>query len=488
MKQSYFNTLYGAGLNAPGFYAPIGTDPTADLIGWRARIQAGEPYGAETQTFLDEMSQRHSSYGIDHSVPPAPMLMESGFTDDLFPANEMIRFYNRTRTQYPDADVALFLGDIGHLRAQNKSDVKAALTAAENAWMDHYVKGVGAEPAQGVTAYTTTCPSEVPSGGPYTAPDWARIAKGEVRLDAEGAITIEPTAGSESIAVAFNPFGGGGACAQAPGADQSGTATYRLDPAPAGGYTLMGSPTVVADITLPGENSQVAARLLDVAPDGQERLVARGLWRPATGGPTRQVFQLFPNGWTFAEGHVPKLELLPADTNSGAPGGYGRRSNNQQPVTVSNLQLRLPVVERPGTFAGLVGASADRFIPAGYELAADFVSLPKLHPTTTTKFKKKGRKLVGNLLCPADWAACNEVKVVARANSKGRQNAKLVKVARSKAQTLAGGSSKKLKLKLSDKGRKLLDRKPKLKLKLEITATELDEPVRTKAKAKRTRG
>jgi hypothetical protein len=488
MKQSYFNTLYGAGLNAPGFYAPIGTDSTADLVGWRTRLQAGEPYGAETQAMLDELAQHHSSYSIDHSVPPAPMLMESGFTDDLFPANETIRFYNRTRTQYPDADGALFLGDFGHRRAQDKSDVKAALNAAENAWMDHYVKGVGAEPAQGVTAYTTTCPGDVPSGGPYTAPDWARIAKGEGRRDAEGAITIEPTAGSESIAVAFNPFGGGGACAQAPGADQPGTATYRLDPAPAGGYTLMGSPTVIADITLAGENSQVAARLLDVAPDGQERLVARGLWRPATGGPTRQVFQLFPNAWTFAEGHVPKLELLPADTNAGAPGGFGRRSNSQQPVTVSNLQLRLPVVERPGTFAGLVGAFADRFLPAGYELAADFASLPELHPTTKQSFKKRGQKLAGILLCPAEWAACDDVRVVARAKSKGKRNARLVKVAKSKPQTLAGGSSKKLKLTLSRKGRKLLERRPKLRLKLEIRATELDESVHAKAKAKRIRG
>ena len=488
MKQSYFNTLYGAGLNAPGYYAPIGTDPTADLVGWRTRIQAGEPYGAETQAILDELALRHSSYYIDHSVPPAPMLMESGFTDDLFPANETIRFYNRTMTQYPDADGALLFGDFGHLRAQNKNDVNAALAAAENAWMDHYVKGVGVKPAQGVTAYTTTCPKDVPSGGPYTAPDWARIAKGEVRFDAEGAITIEPTAGSESTAVAFNPFGGGGACAQAPGVDQPGTASYRLDPAPAGGYTLMGSPTVIADIALPGESSQVAARLLDVAPDGQERLVARGLWRPATGGPTRQVFQLFPNGWTFAEGHVPKLELLPADTNLGAPGGYGRRSNGQQPVTVSNLELRLPVVERPGTFAGLVGAFADRFLPTGYELAADFVSLPKLYPTTKQKFKMRGRKLVGSLHCPAEWLACNDVRVVARATPKGKQSAKPVKVAKGKPQTLAGGSAKTLRMKISGRGRKLLERKPKLKLELKITATELDEPVRAKAEAKPTRG
>ncbi len=45
------------------------------------------------------------------------MLMSSGFTDDLFPADETIRFYNRTRTEYPDdAHLALFFGDFGHLR------------------------------------------------------------------------------------------------------------------------------------------------------------------------------------------------------------------------------------------------------------------------------------------------------------------------------------------------------------------------------------
>ena len=97
-------------------------------------------------------------------------------------------------------------------------------------------------------------------------------------------------------------------------------------PRPASGYTLLGAPTVVADFTLPGDTSQVAARLLDVAPDGTETLVDRGLWRPATGGPTRQVFQLHPNGWTFAAGHVPKLELLAADADGSALANYARPS------------------------------------------------------------------------------------------------------------------------------------------------------------------
>jgi predicted acyl esterase len=128
----------------------------------------------------------------------------------------------------------------------------------------------------------------------------------------------------------------------------------------------MGSPTIVADIDSLGPTSQVAARLLDVAPDGTETLVARGIYRPDVNSgltPTRQVFQLHPDGWKFAPGHVAKLELLPND----AP--YDRPSNGQLPVTVSNLQLRLPVLEQPNNTTIL--KPAPKVVPAGYTLARD---------------------------------------------------------------------------------------------------------------------
>ena len=200
-KQSYVNTLYLGGLAAPGFYAPAGSDPSADIAAWRARLEAGEPYGADVQAIVDELTEHHSSYYIDDSIAPAPMLMSSGFTDDLFPPTETIRYYNRTRTEYPDADLALFFGDFGHPRAQNKSDVTSALVAAENAWMDFYVKGTGKEPAQNVTAYTETCPGTAASGGPYRARDWARMANGEVRYAVEAGEDDRPRRGQ--------PRGGG---------------------------------------------------------------------------------------------------------------------------------------------------------------------------------------------------------------------------------------------------------------------------------------
>ena len=57
---------------------------------------------------------------------------------------------------------------------------------------------------------------------------------------------------------------------------------------------------------------------------------------------------------------MPKLELLAADADGAALANYGRPSNGQQPVTVSKLELRLPVVERPGAAGGLVGTRRRR--------------------------------------------------------------------------------------------------------------------------------
>src|SRR4051794_20676814 len=408
-KKSLLDGLYLLGCAVDGICAPEGSDPDADLTGWKNRIEQGEPYIGDPLMIdiVNELEAHHSSYGIDHSEPPAPLLISNGFTDDLFPVDEAIRYYNRTKSQYPNAPISLFFGDFGHPRAQNKPDVTSALSQAELAWLDFYVKGSGPTPSQGVTAYTETCPSSAPSGGPFTAKNWAKIAPGEVRLHSAKAQTIQPNAGDPSIGNAFNPVGGGGACATASGADQKGVASYHLAPAKGKGYTLLGSPTVIADFKSASSNSQVAARLLDVSPDGQETLVARGLWRPPTGKkPVEHVFQLHPGAWHFAAGHLPKLELLPNDAS------YGRASDGQQKVTVSNLELQLPVREKPGTGGGAVGAPSPKVVPKGYKLATEFKGFGK------TAMKVAGRKLVaaGNKLpigvkCPKSWVACDEVSV-----------------------------------------------------------------------------
>ena len=207
--------------------------------------------------------------------------------------------------------------------------------------MDRYVKGDPAvTPLHGVEALTQTCPATAPSGGPFTAATWRALHPGEVRLRAVATRTVLSAAGDPTVAAAIDPVGGQGACATTNGADEPGTANYRLTAATGAGYTLLGSPTVIADLTVTGTFPELAARLWDVAPDGTQTLVARGLYRPSGSG--RVVFQLHPGAWRFAAGHVPKLQLLGRD----AP--YARASNGTFAIAVSALELRLPVHERPG--------------------------------------------------------------------------------------------------------------------------------------------
>ncbi len=118
MKESYVQGLITQARNAPEDQG----DPSADLLGWKALLDAGEPYDSKPAiaAMKAEINTYHSSYGIPHDQAPAPMLISSGFTDDLFPVNEATRYYNRTRAQFPSSPLGLFFGSFGHARGQNQ--------------------------------------------------------------------------------------------------------------------------------------------------------------------------------------------------------------------------------------------------------------------------------------------------------------------------------------------------------------------------------
>jgi hypothetical protein len=347
-----------------GYLAPAGTDPEADVARWVSRADQGEPYDdPEAKAIVERLTRFHSAYNIDSSSSPPPLFFGSGFTDDLFPVDEVLRFVNRTRRDHPGTPISLLLGDFGHQRGSNKTADRARLLRSIQAWFDHYLRGSGAAPRQGATALTQTCPKEAASEGPFTEVRFTALARGEVRYSSSTDKTIEPDGGDPTVARAIDPVAGGGdACAQTDSETAPGTATYRLRAASAGGYTLLGAPTIGARLRVSGEPSaaQVAARLWDVAPNGgKQTLVARGLYRPS-GGST-DAWQLHANGWRFAKGHVAKLELLGSD----AP--YGRPSNGQPRIEVQRLELRLPVRERPDCQVVLPAAAPIR--PLGQALA-----------------------------------------------------------------------------------------------------------------------
>ena len=371
-KRGWIETLYLGGLLA-GFYAPAGSDPDADLPGWRERLLNqpgpfdGDPF---VQDALDEISTHHSSYGIDDSQAPAPLMITSGWTDDLFPANEALRFYNRTKLNHPGAPIALNLADFGHPRGQNKSATVTAIQNAENTWLAHYLKGVGSAPPNQVQALTQTCPNSDPPGGPFVAPTYKDLSPGELSFEGGDRQTVATDGTEHGFTFGLTQGVGGTystACVTAPADDTPETANYRFDVP--GDFTMIGSPTVIARIGLPGADSQLAARLLDVGPDGQETLVDRVLFRPEVSSDrVKQVFQLNPNAYRFAAGHEIKLELAPHDDP------YGRESTDQRKGEIARLRLRLPVHEEPGDLGGAVTDPLPKVIPwrPGVRLAPDY--------------------------------------------------------------------------------------------------------------------
>jgi predicted acyl esterase len=463
-KESFVRGLYLSGQGAGEYcgqapYLPC-TDFQSDITAWNDRLNQGEPYDGDSMTtaVFNEIEAHHSAYYIDHSTPPAPLLISNGFTDDLFPADEAIAYYNRIRSQYPNAPISLLFGDFGHMRAANKAADINALSAAQDAWLDFYVKGSGSQPFQGATAFAMTCPDTAPSGGPFQAGSWAGLQKGEVRLDSRGAQVLRPDGGSADVDKAFDPISAGGnPCTTASSADLPGVATYRLPAATGSGFTLMGSPTVVAKISSPTANSEVAARLLDVDPSGTETLVDRQLLRPLV-GTARQVFQLHPTGHLFAPGHVAKLELLPSDSHGNLIGGYGRAANGQGQVTVSDLSLRLPTLDRPG---GQVKAASPLALPCGAEIAPQYSSSEYLRASLGSgKVKFKGKRASVPVDSAPGQNPCR-VKVELLGSGKGKKGRSAKRKKRGRSHilgratvTIGGGQTKTVKVKLSKRGRK----------------------------------
>jgi hypothetical protein len=479
LKESYVQDLVPRGR-----VAPPGQDPRADIAGWVGRLEAGEPYDSDPAlaSMLDEMSAHHSSYGIPHGERPAPMLISSGFTDDLFPVSEATRFYNRTRAQYPGAALGLFFSTAtsGHRRAQNPSNALSARTALERQWVDHYLKGAGSQPPSIVGAYTQTCPSGSPGGGPFVAPDWASMSPGEIRLDSRAPQTVAATGGSPSVAAAFNPQASGDPCVRVAGTREPGSANYELAPAPAGGYTVMGALTMIARFDLAGADSQVAARLVDVAPGGATKmLVERGLWRPEDGF---QVLQLFANGWRVEPGHVLRLELLPRDAATPAGGlktNYGRPSDGQGDVVVSLAEIRVPVAEKPGALGGLVQAPTAKVLPArpGAALAPGYGAIGS-EPIAAygrraaaggmrllgRRARVKGRKLPVRLRCPAIGAPC----VAERVRVTGTRGGKPAVLAAARNVSVTAGRKRTARLALTRRGRQALAQRRRLRARVEI--------------------
>lgn len=397
VDKQYWNGQLNLAGSLLGYYAPQTgpgfPDPTANINRWFQLISTGGPYdnNAEVTAMLEELQDNHGSYGVDDSIAPAPMLLSSGWNDDLFPVSEALRIYNKIRTNHSTTPVKLYGLDYGHSPRSNGPTVDAAafgadfagLMTAQNEWINYYVLGIGSAPSNqfgGVTITTSKCSGTTRvAGDTSTASKWAMLGVGEVTIKG---------ASAQTIASATNPatmFTSGTVCANSANANNTaGAAVYESPVVSGGGYTLAGTPSVDATLTVNGANDQIVSRLYDVdttADPVTEKLIARGVYRPTSvgNGPSRESFQLYPQAWQVNDGHKLKLELLSSDSQ------YMRPSQNtvQKPITVQDLTLHVPTPNDVGDADGAVGEPQPRTLGNGFAFTADALLSDQTAPTTT---------------------------------------------------------------------------------------------------------
>ena len=252
------------------------------------------------------------------------MLISNGWTDDLFPADEAIRFYNRTRTEHP-------------ARRSRCSSWTSATSAARQAGRPRPAERSAGRMVRPLPAGRGAAARPRRRGAHADVPQ--RGALGRARITAADLGRARPGRGHAASSRRSGSLRAGAATRRRrrlrPARPAAGPARPRRRRPARHGQLPHGARAgrrVHADgLADRDRRHRVAGRdrrsrrgCSTSRPTGRQTLVARGIWRPATSSaPVRQVFQLHPNGWRFAEGHVAKLELLPKDPP------YAQASNSQ---------------------------------------------------------------------------------------------------------------------------------------------------------------
>jgi hypothetical protein len=338
--QQYAAGIFAVGLS--GFVAPTGGDISTDIVKWKQQLDTGR-FDPSVQPTLDVAHAFHGVAGIARTSTPAPLLMQSGWTDALFPVPQALAAYDGLRARNTSAPIALQLSDAGHSPGANNPREVATFERQGQAFFSVWLKGSGSRPRPGaVTAYRMRCPAPTPAATvPYRAASYAALRRGVLRLRTARRLTITSAGADAALAQALAPplVGGDGAQCRTYAVDRTSRATVT---GRSPGATLLGLPVVTGTVRATGDDGQIDGRLWDLDPaTGRQRLITRGAYRLTDDQRGRFRFRLDGNGWRFAEGHRIVLELLGRDAPT-----YGA-SPTAFRATLSDIAVELPVRDRP---------------------------------------------------------------------------------------------------------------------------------------------
>ncbi|WP_081690955.1 CocE/NonD family hydrolase [Conexibacter woesei] len=333
--QAYAGGIFAVGLS--GFTAPTGGDLSTDLTRWKAQLDSGR-LDASVQPTLDNSYKYHGVAGV--AGTPAPLLLQSGWTDALFPVGQALGAYDHIRSLSKVAPVALQLGDLGHDPGANHPKDIRAFDAQGLNFFDAWLKGgtAGDKPKPGaVTAYTTVCPRNAPAGGgPYTAGSYAALARSSLTFAGPSkAMKITSKGGDAKLAASLSPLTPTGTHCAPHALDTTNKTQFATA---ARGQTLLGQTVLTGRVAVRGRYGQLDARLWDLNPrTGKARLIDRGAYRLNDNFRGTFRFTLDGNGYKFAKGHRIVVELLGRDAPTYGP------SPTAFSATLTKVKAMLPL-------------------------------------------------------------------------------------------------------------------------------------------------
>jgi hypothetical protein len=285
-------------------------------------------------------------------APQLPILAIQGFTDDLFPMREAVRMVQALRAVDPAYPIALYLGDVGHPRAANKPGETAYVLDRMLEWLGWYLAGRGAPPPLDVQAAITRPPDV-----PFDAADVIRAATPSSLSSSTATawflgtqlITWDPVnlSGFQWDPQVLGDCGQLEPCPAAPASVElpGDVAVYQVPISrfTTGSLLVAGAPAVTVSASTASYRVQLDVRVLDVAPDGTERLVTRGTATLDTGSPllaiglVRVTIPTYGNLWQVPVGHALRFEV----SNVDAP--YVRPSLVPSVTALSGVEVAIPV-------------------------------------------------------------------------------------------------------------------------------------------------
>ena len=363
LKLSYVNGFYFSGLRAPNEGPqPWYLNYPSYLVAWHAYLNG--PFDltrddAIEHQIVDGIAGYRSiwwqqAFWATAAANHIPIFQAQGFTDDLFPLDEAKRMLLALKTIDPAYPMALYLGDIGHPRASNKTGEVDYILNLISQWLAYYLKGEGTQPPFVIyAAITRPSSQDFQPSDVFTVASYDELSTSTVSESfAGGAVLVNPV--DDPFAGFFwdplvmqaagelkpYPFPEGPPESAVVG---NSLATFEVPVSKFGGALLIaGQPTVDLKASTLAPRVQLNVRLFDVAPDGKKSLITRGTYTLDSGSGVplhneKITIPTYGNVWSAAADHVLRLEITNLDSPYIAP------SKIPSVTEISHVTLNLPL-------------------------------------------------------------------------------------------------------------------------------------------------